>query len=132
MNLIKLLGSLLLVGLIIYFSYKTVSYSQRTLNSLIQNKRVLLIARIVAILIGLIIGFLLSSITFRISDAHVIVGLPVPWAIWENVNGRWEDFASPLSVVPWATDFIFAVMLAHLPIAVVSLVRKRHVAPGAI
>jgi len=132
MNLIKLLASLLLVALIIYFSYKTVSYSQRALTALIQNKRVLLIARIAALLIGGVVGFLLSSITIRISDTHAIVGLPIPWAIWENVNGRWEDFASPLSVVPWATDFIFGLMLAHLPIAVVSLVRKRHVAPGAI
>src|SRR5438128_11137588 len=129
---IKILALLLLMGLILFACYKTISYTQRNLGSFMQTKRALIVTRVGLLIVGGIVGIFLSSITLRISTSHAIVGLPLPWAIWEIVNGRWEDFASPVSLVPWITDFIFGLALSHLPMAAWVLRKSRHVSPGAI
>ena len=132
-DLTKGLALLLLICLIIYASYKTISYAQRNLGSLIHIRSIRLIARASLIIVGGIAGFLLSLITLRISNDHAIVGLPLPWAIWENVNGHWEDFASPFSIVPWSIDLVFGLTLSHLPMAAVCAVRKsRRITSGSV
>jgi hypothetical protein len=129
---LKLLAVLVVVSLIFYMSYKTVSYGQRNLHSLIHSRGSLLIARISMLVVGALIGLLLSLVTLRVSTTHAIVGLPLPWAIWENVDGHWQDFGSPLSVVPWCVDLIFGLTLSHIPAATVCFVRKLRHTQGAI
>ena len=122
---IKQLLILLLAIAIVYGSYKTISYAQRNLKLLIYNKGPLLIMRASLVVVGGIIGSVLGMTSWWPSQTLALVGIPIPWAIWEYTNGHWEDFVSPVSLLPWAADFILGLALVHLPVVLIYSFRNR-------
>jgi len=135
MNLIKLLALLLIVAGLLYASYMSTVYAQRNLDGLIQNKRMLLIARVLLLIVGGSVGVLLSIYSLRVSETHVIVGLPFPLAVWEYSSGQWQDYVSPLSIPAAVLNLVVGLALVHFPISVAARVRRRRQrgsAPSAI
>ena len=131
----KLLALLLIVGVVVYASYTSIFYAQRNLGSLIQNKRMLLIARVLLLIVGGSVGVLLSIYSLRVSETHVIVGLPFPLAVWEYSSGQWLDFVSSLSIPAGVLNLVVGLALVHFPISVAARVRRRRQrrsAPSAI
>ena len=106
-SIIFLAGLGLLIG-ILYGSYKSISHGQRNLGNLVNQRVALLTARVLLLTLGTLFGILLTTLSVKISDHQLIVGLPFPWAVWENSNGQWHDFVSPLSIVVWMVDLIVA------------------------
>ena len=119
-----LAGLAILIGTL-YGSYKSISYAQRNLSSLVPTRFALLATRLLLLIVGSLLGFLLTTRSLRVSDSHVIVGLPFPWAVWEYSNGQWLDFVSPLSFVVWSLDVVVGIALLHTVIVVANELRKR-------
>jgi hypothetical protein len=120
-----------LVGLVIlistlYGSYKSISYAQRNLGSLVHPRAALLATRLLLLIVGSLFGFLLTTLSLRVSASHVIVGLPFPWAVGEYSNGQWLDFVGPLSIVLWAFDLIVGIALLHTLVVGANEIRKRR------
>ena len=124
-DLTKTVAAVLVVVAMVYVCYKTISFAQRNLASLVTDKNTLSVMRSALIIIATTVGIVLSSITWKLSENQSIVGLPLPWSIWDDTNSYWENFISPLSVLPWGADLIFGFALPHLPIAIICAVRKR-------
>lgn len=125
-DLTKTGAALLLIVVVVYACYKTISYAQRNLVSLITNKNSLSVTRSGLIIIAATVAIMFSSITWKLSESESIVGFPIPWSGWDDTNSYWENFISPLSMLPWAVDLIFGLSLPHLPIAIICVVRKRE------
>jgi len=120
-----LAGLVILVGTL-YGSYKSIAYAQRNLSSLIHPRIALLATRLLLLIVGSLLGFLLTTLSLRVSESHVIVGFPFPWAVWEYSNGQWLDFVGPLSIVIWGFDVIVGIALLHTLIVVANELRKRR------
>src|SRR6266850_1833527 len=135
MDLIKLLALLLIIAAVLYACYTSIFYAQRNLGGLIQNKRMFLTARVLLLIVGGSVGVLLSNYFLRVSETHVIVGLPFPLAVWEYSSGQWQDYVSPLSIPAGVLNLVIGLALVHFPISVAARVRRRRQrgsAPSAI
>jgi hypothetical protein len=120
-----LAGLAILIGTL-YGSYKSISYAQRNLSSLVHPRVALLATRLLLLTVGSLLGFLLATLSLRVSESHIIVGLPFPWGVWEYSNGQWLDFVGPFSLVLWAFDLIVGVALLHTLVVVANELRKRR------
>ena len=135
MEVITFLAALVILIGTLYGSYKSISYAQRNLSSLVHPKVALLATRLGLLIAGSLLGFLLTTLSLRVSESHVIVGLPFPWAVWEYSNGQWLDFVGPFSIVLWALDLIIGIAVLHTLVVVANALRKRRlrrVTPGTI
>jgi len=83
MAIITFLAGLAIFIGTLYGSYKSISYAQRNLSSLVHARVARLATRLLLLLVGSLLGFLLTTLSLRVSGSHVIVGLPFPWAVWE-------------------------------------------------
>ena len=135
MEVITFLAALVILIGTLYGSYKSISYAQRNLSSLVHPRVALLATRLGLLIAGSLLGFLLTTLSLRVSESHVIVGLPFPWAVWEYSNGQWLDFVGPFSIVLWALDLIIGIAVLHTLVVVANALRKRRlrrVTPGTI
>jgi hypothetical protein len=135
MEVITFLAALVILIGTLYGSYKSISYAQRNLSSLVHPRVALLATRLLLLIAGSLLGFLLTTLSLRVSESHVIVGLPFPWAVWEYSNGQWLDFVGSFSIVLWALDLIIGIAVLHTLVVVANALRKRRlrrVTPGAI
>jgi hypothetical protein len=123
-----ILAFLILLG-IIFIACKIVEYSHRRLGSHVQSSRALLFSRIALIIISCAVGILFAFIVWRPSETDVFYGFPLPYAAWELRNGNWLDFATPLSPLLIAIDFIIGAALIHLPVTCVFLAKRKKIAP---
>ena len=126
MEAITFLAALVILIGTIYGSYKSISYAQRNLSSLVHPRVALLATRLLLLIAGNLLGFLLTTLSLRVSESHVIVGLPFPWAVWEYSNGQWLDFVGSFSIVLWALDLIVGIALLHTLVVVANALRKRR------
>jgi TRAP-type C4-dicarboxylate transport system permease small subunit len=118
-----LLALLILVG-IIYGVYKTVAYTHRSLKSLLPKNLLRLLFRLALIIISCVVGSLLATLMWKLSETELMMGFPIPAAAWEYRAGRWLDFVSPVSPLLCGLDFIIGIWLVHLPVAAVVLLVK--------
>ena len=102
---------------ILFGALTIVIYAHRNLNRIVQSGVRLWLVRFGLILVGCVVGATLASVAWSWSDTQVIMGIPIPVAAWELIDGRWLDFVSPVSFLLWILNLIIWMGVVHLPVA---------------
>ena len=81
--------------------------------------------RIVTWLVGLVAAVPVVMLKHSVAQDAVLIGFPIPYAVFQQIDGAWMDFVGPLTTPIWLADIVLCAHLLQGIVAVSVLLERR-------